>query len=259
MHIAQRVTKLPNLVMISQNYNATDESPILPRRNYVEVVSRKNKKGKDARPEEKLCSHLTPAIHADGMNKGRLVKVCADPTCKIHFGNIQQQEKQRLQWKAEKTAANKKAKRTLAFRHRLLADVLKRVKPQFGTEEMRMVAQFVLRSLSHELAFGLAKRQGLQNPKDAQDWQMAEKARALYKKADVATLAVLIFEAMLISPAGSATVNKDDDLLTDAASLYKVDVRALRTAVAKAEKEKAQKKDKAASAKEKPKRKAPRK
>jgi len=82
-HIAQRITKMANLVMISQNYNATVESPILPHRNYVEVVSRKNKKGKDARPEDKLCSHLTPAIHTDGMNKGRLVKVCADPTARF--------------------------------------------------------------------------------------------------------------------------------------------------------------------------------
>jgi len=252
MHIAQRVTKMPNLVMISQNYNATDESPILPRRNYLEVVFRKNKKGKDARPEEKLCSHLTSAIHADGMNKGRLVKVCADPTCQIHFGNLHQEEKQRLQWKAEKTAANKKAKQTLAFRHRLLADVLKRVKPQFGTDELSILAQFVLRSLSHELACRLAKRHGLQNPKEAHDWQMAEKARTLYKKADAAGLAALIFEAMLIGPAGSATVNKDDDPLADTACLYKVDAKALHTAVVKAEKEKAQKKNKAASEKEKP-------
>jgi ParB family chromosome partitioning protein len=214
-------------------------------------VTRKSKKGKEARPEEKLCGHLTPAIHADGVDKGRLVKVCADPTCKIHFGDRQQEEKQRLQWKAERTAANRKAKGTLAFRHRLLADVLKRVKPQFGTEELRMVAQFVLRSLSHELACRLAKRHGFQNPKDANDWQMAEKARTLYKKADGAALAVLIFEGMLISPAGNASASKDDDPLADAASLYKVDAKALRAAVAKAETEKAAKKNKAASRKEK--------
>jgi ParB family chromosome partitioning protein len=252
IHIAQRVTKIPNLVMISQDYNARDESPILPRRNYVEVVSRKNKKGKDARPEEKLCSHLAPAIHADGMNKGRLVKVCADPTCKIHFGNLQQDVKQRLQWKAEKTAANIKAKQTLAFRHRLLADVLKRVKPQFGTEELRIVAQFVLRSLSHELACRLAKRHGSQKPKDAHDWQMAEKARTLYKKADAAALAVLIFEAMLIGSAGSATANKDDDPLADTASLYKIDTKALRAVVAEVDKEKARKKAEKSSPNRKP-------
>src|SRR6266481_647696 len=159
------------------------------------------------------------------MNKGRLVKVCADPACKVHFGNLQQEEKQRLQWKAEKTAANRKVKQTLAFRHRLLADVLKRVKPQFGTEELRMVAQFVLRSLSHDLMCRLAKRHGLQNPKDAHDWQMAEKARTLYKKADGPALGVLIFEAMLISPAGNASNSKDDDPLADAASLVKVDTK----------------------------------
>jgi hypothetical protein len=185
------------------------------------------------------------------MDKGRLVKVCADPTCKIHFENRQQEEKQRLQWKAEKTAANRKAKETPAFRHRLLADVLKRVKPKFGTEELRMVAQFVLRSLPHDPACRLAKRHGLQNPKDANDWQMAEKARTLYKKADAADLTVLIFEAMLISPAANASANKDDDPLTDAASLYKVDTKALRAAFAKAENEKAAKKNKAANRKEK--------
>jgi ParB family chromosome partitioning protein len=258
-HIAQRVAKMPNLVQITHNYRTTDDAPVLPRHAYMEVVARKNHKSKDALPEHKLCNHLTPAIHTDGMDKGRLVKICANQNCKIHFGNREQEEKQRLQRKAEKTAENKREKQTVAFRHRVLGDVLKRVKPQFGTEELRIVAHYVLRSLSHELACRLAKRHGLQNPKDARDWQMAEKARTLYKKSDAATLAVLIFEAILIGPAGSATENKDDDPLADAASLYKVDKKALRTAVVNAEKENAQKKGKAASVRQKAKTKAVRK
>jgi len=56
---------------------------------------------------------------------------------------------------------------------------------------------------------------------------------------------------MLLNPAGNASANKDDDPLADAASLYKVDTKALRIAVAKAENEKAAKKNKAASRKEK--------
>ena len=48
---------------------------------------------------------------------------------------------------------------------------------------------------------------------------------------------------MLIGPAGSATVNKDDDPLADAASHYKVDAKTLSIAVAKAEKDKTQKKN----------------
>jgi 2-hydroxychromene-2-carboxylate isomerase len=144
-------------------------------------------------------------------------------------------------------------KQIIAFRHRLLADVLKRVKPQFGAEEMRMVGSFVLRSLPHELACRLAKRHGLQNPKDPRDYQVAEKARTLYKKADAAGLAVLIFEAMLLSSAERTTDSKDDDPLSIAAVLFKIDTKALRASVAKEEQEKARKKDKKTTGKEKPK------
>jgi len=79
---------------------------------------------------------------------------------------------------------------------------------------------------------------------------MAEKARTLYKKADAAVLAILIFEAMLINHAGNASANRDDDPLTDAASLYRVDTKGLRAAVAKAEKEKETKKNKPTNGKE---------
>ena len=52
---------------------------------------------------------------------------------------------------------------------------------------------------------------------------MAEKARTLYKKADGAGLAVLIFEAMLLGSAERTTESKDDDPLTIAATLFKID------------------------------------
>jgi hypothetical protein len=119
-----------------------------------------------------------------------------------------------------------------------MAGVLKRVKPQFGAEEMRMVACFALRSLSHELVCRLAKRHGLQNPKDPRDYLMAEKARTLYKKADTAGLAVLIFEAMLLGSAVRTTESKDDDALSIAASLFKIDTKALRANVARRSKRK---------------------
>jgi ParB family chromosome partitioning protein len=248
-HITQRKEKMPNLVLISDRYSIAGETPIIPRRNYVEVVGRNAKKRKEARPEQRLCDHLKPAIYADGMEKGRLVKVCADRTCKIHFREQQEEEKQRLQFKAEKTAANRKLKQIISFRHRLLADVLKRVKPQFGTEEMRMVACFALGSLPHELVCRLAKRHGLQNPKDPRDYQMGEKARTLYKTADAAALAVLIFEAMLLGSAERTTDSKVDDPLTSAAALFKIDTKALRASVATEEREKRRKKTRRTAAK----------
>jgi ParB family chromosome partitioning protein len=244
---------MPNLAMISQNYNSTGDTPFLDRRNYVEVVTGKPKSAKDARPEHRLCDHLKPAIHADGMEKGRLVKICANTDCKVHFPNRQREEEQRLQFNAEKKAANWKAKQMISFRYRLMGDVLKRVKPQFGTEELRMVACFTLRSLPHELACRLAKRHGLQNPKDPRDYQMAEKARALYRKADAAGLAVLVFEAMLLGSAERTTESKVEDPLSIAAALFKIDTKALRASVAKEEHAKARKKAKKTTGNEKPK------
>jgi hypothetical protein len=105
-----------------------------------------------------------------------------------------------------------------------------------------MVACFALRSLPHELVCRLAKRHGLQNPKDSRDFHMAEKARTLYKKADAAGLAVLIFEAMFLGSAERTTDNKDDDPLSIAAVLFKIDTKTLRASVAKEEQEKGRKK-----------------
>jgi ParB family chromosome partitioning protein len=239
-HIAQRKENRPDLVLISERYDIAGETPVLPRRNYVEVVARKAKKGKQVRPEQRLCSQLSPAIHVDGIDKGRLVKVCADKSCPIHFHEQRQQEKQQAQWKAERIAAKRKAKQTLSLRHRLLAEVIKRVKAPFGCGELRIVARFLLRSLSHDLACRLAKRHGLENPKEPHDWQMAEKARELYSKADAAGLAALIFEAMLVGPSGDTGLQKEDDLLADAARLYRIDPKRLRTAATKDEQAKAQ-------------------
>jgi hypothetical protein len=57
---------------------------------------------------------------------------------------------------------------------------------------------------------------------------------------------------MLLGSAGSATTDTDGDLLSDAANLCKIDAKALRTAVAKAEREKVQKKARATEKKDKP-------
>lgn len=237
-HIAQRVAKMPNLVQISDNYQGKNDPPVLPRRDYVEVVARKNQKGRDAHPEHKLCNHLKPAIHTEGMEKGRLVKVCANRECTIHFGNRQKEEEQQLRWKAERLAANQKAKQTVTLRHRMLAEVLKRAKSPFGTDELRLLAQHLVGALSHDLACRLAKRHGFEPSKKGKEWELADKARSLCKASDGAALAALVWEAMLLAPAAATTETKDD-LLSDAAKLYKVDVKALRRETERAEKEKA--------------------
>jgi hypothetical protein len=71
---------------------------------------------------------------------------------------------------------------------------------------------------------------------------MTEKARALYKKADAAGLAMLIFEAILVGCVEGTSDSKNDDPLATAAALYKIDAKALRANVAREAREKAEKK-----------------
>jgi hypothetical protein len=78
---------------------------------------------------------------------------------------------------------------------------------------------------------------------------MTEKVRTLYKKLDAAELAVLLFKAMLLGSVGNTNPDKDDDPLTAAATLSKINVKALRTAIAKEEKTKEHKKAKTLQAK----------
>jgi hypothetical protein len=80
---------------------------------------------------------------------------------------------------------------------------------------------------------------------------MAEKARILYKRADAAGLAVLIFEAMLLGSAERTTDSEDDDPLSIAAAVFKIDRKTLRASVAKEEQEKARKKSQKTAAKPK--------
>jgi len=90
----------------------------------------------------------------------------------------------------------------------------------------------------------LAKRHGLQSPKDQHAWQVVEKARGLYKVTATAELARLILEAILIGSAANIRADKENDLLIDAAALYSVDMKVVRAAVENEEKRKTEKKAK---------------
>ncbi len=157
----------------------------------------------------------------------------------MHFADQQQAEKQRLASKAQRAADNRKARQTASFRHLLLAETLKHVEPQLNSDQLRLVARFVLATIPHEQAVRFAKRHGIEAAKDEHDWHVVEKARNLYRTAGAGELARLIFEAMLVGSAANVHTDKSDDLLTQTATLYEVDIKAIRATIEKGEKRKA--------------------
>jgi ParB family transcriptional regulator, chromosome partitioning protein len=88
-HIAKAMEKKPELVQISSAWSSRDGAP-LGRNRYVELELRKAKTQSQtarANPTQKPCEKMTEAIFMDGGKRGQIVKVCADPSCRTHYGN----------------------------------------------------------------------------------------------------------------------------------------------------------------------------
>jgi transcriptional regulator len=85
-HVKQTIAAKPKLVQITTAYGKPIEgSAILTRSQYVEIRQEKpQNKYQQAAPEYRPCKHATEAIIAEGTDKGKLRKVCADPNCPIH-------------------------------------------------------------------------------------------------------------------------------------------------------------------------------
>ena len=69
---------------------------------------------------------MTEAIVTDGGKRGQIVKICADPNCRVHHGDkpsAQQLQRER----AEERKRIEKQKLAITVRHRILAAVLERV------------------------------------------------------------------------------------------------------------------------------------
>ena len=100
-HVAKTLETKPQPVQISSAYNTREGAP-LGRNHHVELDIKKakaNGTGKAA-PSQKPCEKMTEAIVADGGKRGQIVKVCADPTCRVHHPNTlspQQIERERAE------------------------------------------------------------------------------------------------------------------------------------------------------------------
>jgi ParB family chromosome partitioning protein len=110
----------PQLIQISAAWNSREGAP-LGRNHYVELEIKKAKpNGASSRLSavQKPCDKMTEAIVMDGGKRGQVVKVCADPTCRVHHPNTpspQQVERER----AEERKRIEKEKLAITTRHRV--------------------------------------------------------------------------------------------------------------------------------------------
>jgi ParB family transcriptional regulator, chromosome partitioning protein len=204
----------------------------LGRNQYVELEIKKPKpNGASSKLSavQKPCDKMTEAIVMDGGKRGQVVKVCADPTCRVHHPNTpspQQVERER----AEERKRIEKEKLAITTRHRVLATTLQRVSAPLKKADLLAVAHYLIGHLSYSQIPALAKRHKVEAKKDSASAQeLLAKQVGTY---DEAELCKLLLEISLLDSAYQRSTGSRDDVLMDAAKRYRVDTEKLQKVVA---------------------------
>jgi ParB family chromosome partitioning protein len=173
---------------------------------------------------------MTEAVVMDGGRRGELVKVCADPSCRVHHPDTPSPE-QITKERTEERKRIEKEKLAITTRHRVLATILQRVSTPLKKADLLVVAHYLIGHLSYSQVPNLAKRHKVEEKKDS-----ASAQESLVKQiatCDESELSKLLLEISLLDSAYQRSTTSRDDVLMDAAKRYRVDIEKLQKAVAK--------------------------
>jgi ParB family chromosome partitioning protein len=219
----------PQLIQISAAWNSREGAP-LGRNRYVELEIKKPKpNGTSAKLSavQKPCDKMTEAIVMDGGKRGQVVKVCADPACRVHHPNTLSPE-QVARERTEERRRIEKTKLEITARHRALAAVLERVSAPLKKADLLTVVHHVIGQLPYNQVPTLGKRHKIEEGKSTKTPQeLLAKRVSTY---DEAALCRILLEISLLDSAYMRS-GASYDLLTDAAKRYRVDVEKLEKAV----------------------------
>jgi len=228
-HVKQTVASKPKLVQVSTSYGKPAEgSPVVPRNQYVEIRQDKpqNKYQREA-PEYKTCKFVAEAIVSDGVEKGELRKVCANPDCPVHHPKKQ---RQRTNADAQFKAEQEKQRREEAIANttgiRTLAAISAAVPVRLMKRDLLFVTERLAAMVDERRLEIVAKHRGIRREKDSES--IGKLFGAYLRRAEESALgSVLVELTILLTAAKQQTVQ----VLKDAAAVYKVDTEAISAKV----------------------------
>jgi ParB family transcriptional regulator, chromosome partitioning protein len=107
---------------------------------------------------------MTDAILMDGGNRGQIVKVCAELSCKVH--HVDKPSPQQLQRdRVQERKRIEKEKIAITARHRILAAILERFSAPLKKSDLLTIARHLLAVVSYDRVSLLAKRHKLETEK----------------------------------------------------------------------------------------------
>jgi len=232
--VERQIAEKPKLVQIATAHGTRGDGAVLPRNRYVALQLAKTAKAKQPlSPYQKPCKHMAEAIVVDGTERGHVAKICAEPSCTVHFADRRtpdpaQQAKEREQRRKEL----EKHKLETTVRHRTLAEVLKKVSSPLERADLVLVANAMLDRTEPLRRETLARRHKMVDGTASEvTYPQVQKGLArLLRQLDESGLSKLIVEIALLGNVESAAQD-ETDALTAAARRHRVDVAKVRQAV----------------------------
>jgi ParB family transcriptional regulator, chromosome partitioning protein len=231
--VEQQIAAKPKLVQITTAHG-TGSNGILPRNRYIALQLTTPAKSKQPlSPYQKPCNHMAEAIVVDGVERGRTTKVCAEPTCAVHFPDRRTPDPAQLAKKREQRRKElEKRKLETTIRHRTLAEVLRKVGAPLDRADLVLIANAMLDRTEPLRRDILARRHKMVDGSTSEvTYPQVQKGLArLLRQLDESGLSKLIVEIVLLGSAESAS-QEETDVLTTTAKRHRVDVAKVRATV----------------------------
>ncbi len=233
--IVRQIERKPTLIQITTAHGTRSEGAVLPRNRYVPLQLTHPAKAKQPLlPHQKPCKHMVEAIVVDGAERGHTAKICAEPSCTVHFPqrsdrpSAEQLAKEREQRRREL----EKRKLEITIRHRTLAEVLKKVGAPLDRGDLALIANIMLEKtepLRHE---ALARRHKMvEGQTNEVTYPQVQKGLArLLRQLDENGLSKLIVEIVLLESVEPIPQEQTDALIATA-KRHRVDIAKVRKAV----------------------------
>ena len=243
--VARTIVAKPKLVQITRAYGKPqDDSPAIPRSQYVEIRAEKPTNQKQAEwPEYKTCKYTTEAIVTEGSDKGELRRICSNADCPIHHPKKEKTPANDGAFKAAQDKQRREEAIAQATGLRVLSAIVDAVPVRLMKRDLQFVVERVTAMLDERRLAIVLRQHGIAKSKGPTDTP-AKLLAAFVRKSEESVLGRLLVEAVILYSAQSA--NDAGRVLRDAADTYKVDVAAITTKV----KQEFAAKDKAKAAKE---------
>ncbi|MGA9667761.1 MAG: ParB/RepB/Spo0J family partition protein [Terracidiphilus sp.] len=234
-HIERQIAEKPKLVQITTGYGTRGvDSLVLGRNSYVALNLAKPAKAKQPlSANQKPCKQMAEAIVVDGAERGHTVKVCLDTNCPVHFADRASKTPDPAQVAREREKRRReieKRKLEITIRHRILAEVLRKVGSPLERGDLVFIAEAMLEKTEPLRREALARRHKMVDGTASEVTypQVQKGLQRLLRQLDESGLSKIIVEIILLGSVESVTPD-ETDALTAAARRHRVDVAKVRT------------------------------